>query len=83
MEEKALIEQDKQDLEENSVQTSEKDHEKPKKKRTAEQKIGRQRVHEHKTDKILAILERLLQGQRWTQHKTGAIRCRLIILQKM
>jgi hypothetical protein len=64
-----LIEQDKQELEENLVQTTEKDQEKPKKKRTAEQKIGRQRVHERKTDKILAILERLIQGQRWTNRK--------------
>jgi hypothetical protein len=64
-----LIEQDKQVLEESIVQTSEKDHEKTKKKRTAEQKIGRQRVHEHKTNKISAILDRLLQEQRWTRHK--------------
>ena len=49
-----MIEQDKQDLEENTVQTLEKDPEKPRKKRTAEQKIGRQKLHEIKTNKVFS-----------------------------
>ena len=65
MEQKALIEQEKQDSEENIVQTLEKDHEKPRKKRTAEQKIGRQKVHEIKTNKVYSQNERILEQLRW------------------
>lgn len=60
-----MIEQDKQDLEEISIQPSEKDYEKPKKKRTAEQKIGRQKVHEIKTNKVFLQNERILEQLRW------------------
>jgi hypothetical protein len=65
MEWKALIEQDKQDLEEVAVQTSEKDIEKHRKKRTAEQKIGRQKIHEIRTNKVYAQNERILEQLRW------------------
>ena len=64
-----MIEQDKQDLGITSVQTSEKTTEKPRKKRTAEQKIGRHKVHELKTNKILMFQERILRELRWTRHK--------------
>jgi hypothetical protein len=69
MEQKALIEQDKQTLAESIVQTSENAMEKPKKKRTAEQKIGRHKVHELKTTKILSLEERILRELRWMRHK--------------
>ena len=65
MERKALIEQDKQDLEENMVQTIKKDHEKPRKKRSAEQKIGRQKLHEIRTNKVFSQNERILEQLRW------------------
>ena len=65
MERKALIEQDKQDLEENMVQTLKKDHEKPRKKRSAEQKIGRQKLHEIRTNKVFSQNERILEQLRW------------------
>ena len=60
-----MIEQEKQDSEEKIVQTLEKDHEKPRKKRTAEQKIGRQKVHEIKTNKVYSQNERILEQLRW------------------
>jgi hypothetical protein len=65
MERKALIEQDKQELEENTAQTLEKDHEKPRKKRSAEQKIGRQKLHEIRTNKVFSQNERILEQLRW------------------
>src|SRR5665647_898886 len=65
MERKAMIEQEKQDSEEKIVQTLEKDHEKPRKKRTAEQKIGRQKLHEIKTMKVYSQNERILEQLRW------------------
>ena len=60
MEWKALIEQDKQDLEKIAVQTVDKEREKPKKQRSAEEKIGRHKYHEVLTKKVFAQNERLL-----------------------
>ena len=81
MERKALIEQDKQDLEENIVQTLEK-HEKPRKKRTAEQKIGRQKVHEIKTNKVYSQNERILENFAGSEFVWSGLE-RLIILLRM
>jgi hypothetical protein len=68
-----LIEQDKQDLGEISVQTTEKDHEKPKIKRSAEEKIGRLKYHEVLTKKIFAQNERLLGELRWIRRRLERI----------
>ena len=73
MEWKALIEQDKQDLGEISVRTSGKDIEKPKKKRTAEQKIGRQKWHEIKTNRVYTQNERILEQLRWIRRRLERI----------
>jgi len=73
MEWKALIEQDKQDLEEISAQTSEKDREKPKKQRSAEDKIGRLKYHEVLTKKVFAQNERLLGELRWIRRRLERI----------
>jgi RNA polymerase-binding transcription factor DksA len=73
MEWKALIEQDKQDLEENMVQTTEKDREKPKNKRSAEEKIGRLKYHEVLTKKVFAQNERLLGELRWIRRRLERI----------
>ena len=68
-----MIEQDKQDLGEISVQTSDKDIEKPKKKRTAEQKIGRQKWHEIKTNRVYTQNERILEQLRWIRRRLERI----------
>ena len=60
-----MIEQDKQELEENMVQSLEKDPEKPQRKRSAEQKIGRQKLHEIRTNKVFSQNERILEQLRW------------------
>ena len=68
-----MIEQEKQDLGETSVQTSDKDIEKPKKKRTAEQKIGRQKWHEIKTNRVYTQNERILEQLRWIRRRLERI----------
>jgi hypothetical protein len=73
MERETLIEQDKQDLGEISVQTTEKDHEKPKKQRSAEEKIGRLKYHEVLTKKVFAQNERLLGELRWIRRRLERI----------
>jgi hypothetical protein len=73
MEWKALIEQDKQDLEEISAQTAEKAREKPKKQRSAEEKIGRLKYHEVLTKKVFAQNERLLGELRWIRRRLERI----------
>jgi hypothetical protein len=73
MEWKALNEQDKQDLAEISVQTSDKDREKPKNKRSAEEKIGRLKYHEVLTKKVFAQNERLLDELRWIRRRLERI----------
>ena len=65
--------QDKQDLEENLVQTSGKDREKPKNKRSAEEKIGRLKYHEVLTKKVFAQNERLLGELRWIRRRLERI----------
>jgi hypothetical protein len=70
---KAMNEQDKQDLEEISVQTSDKDPEKPKNKRSPEEKIGRLKYHEVLTKKVFAQNERLLDELRWVRHRLERI----------
>jgi hypothetical protein len=69
MEWKAMNEQDKQDLEEISVQTSDRNREKPKNKRSAEEKIGRLKYHEVLTKKVFAQNERLLGELRWIRRR--------------
>jgi hypothetical protein len=73
MEWKALNEQDKHDLEEISVQTADKDREKPKNKRSAEEKIGRLKYHEVLTKKVFAQNERLLRELRWIRRRLERI----------
>jgi hypothetical protein len=73
MEWKTLIEQDKQDIEEISVQTTEKGYEKPKKQRSAEEKIGRLKYHEVLTKKVFAQNERLLGELRWIRRRLERI----------
>ena len=73
MEWKALNEQDKQDLEEISVQISDKDREKPKNKRSAEEKIGRLKYHEVLTKKVFAQNECLLDEMRWIRRRLERI----------
>jgi hypothetical protein len=68
-----MNEQEKQDLEEIPVQTTEKDHEKPKNKRTAEEKIGRLKYHEVLTKKVFAQNERLLDELRWIRRRLERI----------
>ena len=65
--------QDKQDLEENLVQTSGKDREKPKNKRSAEEKIGRLKYHEVLTKKVFAQNGRLLDELRWIRRRLERI----------
>ena len=65
MERNTLVEQNEQDLANNLVQTPEKTAETPKKKRTAAQKIGRQRLHELKTEKACRQIEQILEELSW------------------
>ena len=60
-----MVEQNEQDLENNLVQTPEKTAETPQKKRTAAQKIGRQRLHELKTEKACRQIEQILEELSW------------------
>jgi len=73
MEWKALIEQDKQDVEEISAQITEKVCEKPRKQRSAEEKIGRLKYHEVLTKKVFAQNERLLGELRWIRRRLERI----------
>lgn len=73
MEWEALIEQDKQVVEEISVQTIEKNQKKPKNKRTAEEKIGRIKYHEVLTKKVFAQNEHLLGELRWIRRRLERI----------
>jgi hypothetical protein len=70
---KAMNEQDKQDVEEISVQTSDAEREKPKNKRSAEEKIGRLKYHEVLTEKVFAQNERLLGELRWIRRRLEGI----------
>ena len=54
-----------QGLDELAVQNQEKQAEKPKIKRTAEQKIGRHRLHEIKTDKSYSKINQILDELCW------------------
>jgi hypothetical protein len=73
MEWNVLIEQDKQDLEESLVQISDKDSEKPKTKRSQEDKVGRIKYHEVLTKKVYAQNERLLDELRWIRRRLERI----------
>jgi hypothetical protein len=73
MEWKALIEQDKQDLEKIVVQTADKEREKRKNKRSSEEKIGRLKYHEVLTKKVFAQNERLLGELRWIRRRLERI----------
>jgi hypothetical protein len=69
MEWRALIEQNKQNLDETSVQISNKKREKSKKHRSTEEKIGRLKYHEVLTKKVFAQNERLLAELRWIRRR--------------
>ena len=73
MERKALNEQVEQGLVDVAVQTTEKQAKKPKKQRTAEQKIGRVKMHELRTNKVFTQNERILQELRWIRHRLERI----------
>jgi hypothetical protein len=60
-----LIEQDKQEKRVNEVDTYKLVDKNPLKKRTAEQKVGRQKLHEIKTNKVFLQNERILEQLRW------------------
>ena len=62
-------EQVKQDIDEKSIQTLEKTGEKPQKRRSQEDKIGRQKYHEVVTKRSLALQEQILAELRWVRHK--------------
>ena len=68
-----MIEQDKQDVEEISAQITEKVCEKPRKQRSAEEKIGRLKYHEVLTKKVFAQNERLLGELRWIRRRLERI----------
>ena len=73
MEWDVLVEQEKQVLDENVVETDEKVVEKPKNKRSAEEKIGRLKYHEVLTKKVFAQNERLLEEMRWIRRRLERI----------
>ena len=60
-----MVEQIEQGLEDNLVQTPQKTAETPQRKRTAAQKIGRQRLHEIKTEKACSQIEQILEELSW------------------
>jgi len=72
-----MNEQDKQDVEEISVQTSDKDREKPKSKRSAEERIGRLKYHEVLTKKVFVQNENLLALPASSQVSSFLILCDL------
>jgi hypothetical protein len=69
-----MIEQDEQMSGENSVQTGESSVGKVRKKdpRSIENKLGRQKWHEIKTDKIYAQNKQILDELRWIRHHVKA-----------
>ena len=69
MERIVLVERVEQSLGELPVQTSEKTVEKPKMKRSQEEKVGRLKYHEVMTKKVYAQNERILGELRWVRHK--------------
>jgi len=71
-----MIEQNAQVVEENSVQTSEKELKERQKwhvGRSKEDKIGRLKYHEVVTKKILDQNERILDELRWMRHRLKAL----------
>lgn len=68
-----MTEQVKQDVEEKSVQTLEKTGKKPLKRRSQEDKVGRQKYHEVLTKKSLALQERILAELRWQRRMLDRI----------
>ena len=71
-----MIEQDEQISGENSVQIDENSVGKVRKKdpRSIENKFGRQKWHEIKTDKIYAQNKQILDELRWIRHRLKAHR---------
>ncbi len=70
-----MIEQDEQISGENSVQIEESSVGKVRKKgpRSIENKLGRQKWHEIKTDKIYAQNKQILDELRWIRHRLKAL----------
>ncbi len=70
-----MIEQDEQISGENSVQIEENSVGKVRKKnpRTLENKLGRQKWHEIKTDKIYAQNKQILDELRWIRHRLKSL----------
>ena len=70
-----MIEQDEQISGENSVQIEENSVGKVRKKdpRSIENKLGRQKWHEIKTDKIYAQNKQILDELRWIRHRLKAL----------
>ncbi|MGD0405145.1 MAG: hypothetical protein ABSB10_00630 [Candidatus Bathyarchaeia archaeon] len=64
-----MVEHVEQGLGDVPVQMSKKVVEKPKKKRSIEDKVGRQKYHEVVTKKILGQNEQILEELRWVRHK--------------
>lgn len=64
-----MTEQVKQDVDASTVQTREKVPGKAQKKRSHEDKIGRQKYHEVVTKRSLALQEQILAELRWVRHK--------------
>jgi len=68
-----LVEHVEQDLGDKPVQMPEKVLEKPRKKRSIEDKVGRQKYHEVVTKQILALDKEILEQLRWIRHKLHSI----------
>jgi hypothetical protein len=73
MEWNVLIEQEKQVLDAEDVQTSKETVEKPLKKRSQEDKVGRLKYHEVMTKKVYAQNERILDELRWVRRRLERI----------
>jgi hypothetical protein len=73
MEWNVLIEQEKQVYDAEDVQTSKETVEKPLKKRSQEDKVGRLKYHEVLTKKVFAQNERLLDELRWIRRRLERI----------
>jgi hypothetical protein len=69
----SLIEQNKQEAGSMLVQTQEKQAEKPQKKRSIEDKVGRQKWHQVLTKKVYLQNERILDELRWIRHRLKAL----------
>ena len=70
-----MVEQVKQSLGEKPVQTleNESESEKPCRKRSVEEKVGRLKYHEVLTKRLLVQSERILDELRWIRHRLRAL----------